>query len=136
MTYSELVSSVKKAYLSADVSTVNEHVAVQFNVYGEGEGAFYLEIADGKVDVQPYEYYDRDAVIIATAQEIADIAAGKLDIIEANNSAKIQVEGSIDKASVLSRIAKQKNVSTNKTEKPAEKPAKKAAKPAKLSKAR
>jgi putative sterol carrier protein len=136
MTYSELVSSVKKAYLSADVSTVNEHVAVQFNVYGEGEGAFYLEIADGKVDVQPYEYYDRDAVIIATAQEIADIAAGKLDIIEANNSAKIQVEGSIDKASVLSRIAKQKNVSTNKTEKLAEKPAKKAAKPAKLSKAR
>ena len=28
---------------------------MQVDVYGEGEGAFYIEVKDGKVDVQPYD---------------------------------------------------------------------------------
>ena len=38
-----------------DASGVKGHLAVQADVYGEGEGAFYIEVKDGKVEVQPYK---------------------------------------------------------------------------------
>lgn len=63
MTYEELVKEVKKNYGALDASNIKEHVAVQFNIEGEAEGAFYVEIADSNVDVEPFEYYDRDAVV-------------------------------------------------------------------------
>ena len=33
---------------------------MEFEIEGEAEGAFYVELLDGKVDVEPFEYYDRD----------------------------------------------------------------------------
>ena len=41
MTYEEIVASVKTAYADVDASHITDHVAFQFNVTGEGEGAFY-----------------------------------------------------------------------------------------------
>ena len=67
MTYEELVTKVKEATKNARVSKAVGHVAFQFNIRGEAEGAFYLEICDGRIIVEPYEYYDRDVVIETTA---------------------------------------------------------------------
>ena len=58
MKYEEIVAKVKKAYAKADTSKVDGHLAVQVDVTGEGEGAFYIEVADGKITVAPFEYYD------------------------------------------------------------------------------
>lgn len=58
MKYEELVENVKNATSTAKVSRAVGHIAFQFNVEGEAEGAFYVEIADGKVNVEPFEYYD------------------------------------------------------------------------------
>jgi hypothetical protein len=59
MTYADMFSKVKGMMMEADVSTVNEHLAYQFNVTGEAEGIFYAEVKEGKLYVEPYEYYDR-----------------------------------------------------------------------------
>ena len=40
---------MKKAKVSRGVG----HVAFQFNIEGEAEGAFYVELADGNVNVEP-----------------------------------------------------------------------------------
>ena len=82
MTYEQIVEKVKKALKKVDASGVKEHLAVQVDVYGEGEGAFYIEVKDGKVDVQPYEYFDHDLRIRCTAGEIISIVEGKKKIIE------------------------------------------------------
>ena len=82
MTYEQIVEKVKKALKKVDASGVNGHLAVQVDVYGEGEGAFYIEVKDGKVDVQPYEYFDHDLRIRCTAGEIISIVEGKKKIIE------------------------------------------------------
>ena len=37
--------------MKADVSKVDEHLAFQFNITGEGEGIFYAEAKDGKLYV-------------------------------------------------------------------------------------
>ena len=52
MTYEEILDKVKELIGSADVSDIKEHLAYQFNITGEGEGAFYAEVKDGKLYVE------------------------------------------------------------------------------------
>ncbi len=108
MTYQELVKKLETAYAKADASAITDHVAVQFNVTGEGEGALYLEVADGKIDIQPYEYYDRDAIVTTNASALVDIATGKLNISEAYNRGILYVDGDLHKASLLEKIVLKK----------------------------
>lgn len=82
MTYEKIVEKVKKALEKVDASAVSGHLAVQVDIYGEGEGAFYIEVRDGKVDVQPYEYFDHDIRIRCTGEEIIAIAEGKKKILD------------------------------------------------------
>ena len=83
MTYEEFFAEVKEQFQKADVSNVTEHLAYQFNITGEAEGVFYVEVKDGRLYVEPYDYHDRDAVFTAKAETLKKIAAG---------------EGNIDKA--------------------------------------
>jgi putative sterol carrier protein len=99
---------VETAYAKADASAVDEHVAVQFNITGEGEGAFYLEVAEGKIDIQPYEYLDRDAIVWSGADVLVDIAAGKVGITEAYSKGLLSVDGNLAKAALLEKIVLKK----------------------------
>lgn len=106
MTYEEIVKKVKTAAKKADASKVNGHVAFQFNITGEGSGAFYLEIDNGEIKVEPYEYYDRDALITSTGDNIIKIMNGKLDPVLAFTLHMITVEGDLGKALILKDIIK------------------------------
>ncbi len=80
MMYEHIVARMKEVYEGRDVSeTGRDHIAMQFNVWGEGHGALYLEIKDGRAYVEPYEYFDRDALITTDAQTLLGIADGKID---------------------------------------------------------
>lgn len=98
MTYQEIVINVRDTFKDTDVSNINEHLAYQFNIYGEGEGAFYVEVKEGKLYIEPYEYYDRDAIFICNAEVLFKIISGKLDPIKAFTVGELKVEGDIDKA--------------------------------------
>lgn len=105
MTYEELVEKVREAYKDADAGKIKEHVAFQFNVTGEAAGAFYLEISDGKVKVEPYEYYDRDVLVTTSAKTLLEIADGKLDPVKAFLLGKIKAEGDLGKAAFLKELS-------------------------------
>lgn len=104
MTYQELVSKLKDTYQEKDASKINEHLAIQFNIQGEAEGALYLEIANGQLHVEPYEYYDRDILVTTSAASLLALAEGSLDILEAYQSGKISAEGNLAKALLLNEI--------------------------------
>ena len=104
MTYEEFFLEVKEQFQKADVSNVTEHLAYQFNITGEAEGVFYVEVKDGVLSVEPYEYFDRDAILIASADTFMKIAQGKLDPVLAFTLQKLKVEGSIDKALKLKEL--------------------------------
>ena len=108
MTYEELVQRVKDIAESADAGAVQEHVAFQFNIEGEAEGAFYLDIRDGRANVEPYEYYDRDVLITCTAQTLLDIVEGRMDPVLAYSIQKIKVDGDLGKALLLKEVVGQK----------------------------
>ncbi len=98
MTYEEIVTKVRKTFKDADVSKIGEHLAYQFNITGEGEGAFYVEVKEGQLYIEPYEYYDRDAIFICKADVLFKIISGKLDPIAAFTVGKLKVEGDLEKA--------------------------------------
>lgn len=106
MTYQDIVKKVQTAYKGADASKVAEHVALQFNIEGEGEGAFYLEVSEGKVNVEPYEYFDRDLLVTASADTIIGLAEGTVDAVKAYQDGQIKAEGNLEKAIVLNNIVK------------------------------
>ena len=104
MTFAEFFSQIKGKFMDADVSEINEHLAYQFNIVGEAEGIFYAEVKEGKLYVEPYEFFDRDAIFIASADTLMKIAEGKLDPVFAFTTQKLKVEGSIEKALRLKEI--------------------------------
>ena len=104
MTYAEFFSEIKGKFLEADISDITEHLAYQFNITGEASGIFYVEAKDGKLHVEPYEYFDRDAMCICSAETLRKLATGELDPIVAVTLQKIKVEGNIDKALKLKNI--------------------------------
>lgn len=105
MTYEEIVASVKAAYADVDASHISDHVAFQFNVTGEGEGAFYVEIKDGKVNVEPYEYHDRDILVTANADTVIGLANGKIDPVKAYLIGRLKAEGDLGKAAFLKQLS-------------------------------
>lgn len=108
MTYAEFFAEVKGMFMDADVSDITEHLAYQFNIVGEAEGIFYVEVKEGKLYVEPYEYYDRDAMFTCKAETLKKIASGKLDPVAAFTLQKLKVEGDIGKALKLKDLIAEK----------------------------
>ena len=96
--YEDIVKKAVQAAKRVNKDAIEEHLAVEFDIEGEGEGAFYVELDKGKIDVQPYEYYDCDCRIRGGADVIMDLIAGKLDATVAYLQGKFRVEGDFDKA--------------------------------------
>ena len=104
MTYAEFFSEIKGKFMEADVSDVTEHLAYQFNIIGDAEGIFYVEVKDGQLSVEPYEYFDIDAIFIGNAETFMKIAEGKLDPVLAVTLQKLKFEGNVDKALRLKEL--------------------------------
>ena len=135
MTYEKIFETTKKTIMKSDVSNIEGHLAVQVDIVGEGEGAFYIELKDKQLFVEPYEYYDHDCKFVISADDFIKMVNGKLDPVLAYTTGKLKVEGSVDKAlefkKIVDSVKKQekKTKSATKTEKKpaAKKPAAKKA---------
>ena len=101
MTYQELVKKVQAAQVKADASKVEGHIAVQVNVTGDAEGAFYMEIAERLLYVEPYDYNDRDALMTADGADVLALVQGKLALDATVAEGKAAVEGDYDKLAAL-----------------------------------
>lgn len=108
MTYADFFSEIKGKFMEADVSDITEHLAYQFNIVGDAEGIFYVEVKEGAIYVEPYEYYDRDAMFTGKAETFMKIASGKLDPVLAVTLQKLKVEGDIGKALRLKDLIENK----------------------------
>lgn len=104
MTYEDMFAKVKALLEQADAGGIREHLAYQFNITGEAGGTFYIEVKDGALSVEPYDYRDRDAAFTCSAETLFKIASGKTDPVGAVLTGKLKVEGNIDKALRLKEL--------------------------------
>ncbi len=106
MTYEEIVEMVRKAFEYADARNIFEHVAFQVNIVGEGSGAFYIEVAQRQICVEPYDYHDRDGLVTCTAEVIKSICMKQVTLQQAYDRGMIKYEGNIEKLDTCIRNIK------------------------------
>lgn len=105
MTYAEFFYEIKNRFMGTDVSDIKEHLAYQFAIEDEEAGGiFYVEVKGGELFVEPYEYFDRDAMFISDPDTLMKIAEGKMDPVWAFTTQKLKVEGNLDKALRLKEL--------------------------------
>lgn len=114
MTYQEIFEKTKENVMQCDVCKIQGHLAVQIDITGEGEGAFYIELKDGQLFVEPYEYYDHDCKFIISAKNFFKLIDGSLNPVAAFTLGKLKVEGNIDKALEFQKICDAVKVKPNK----------------------
>ncbi len=105
MTFEETMTKVKEKAKEIDASKT-DFLAVQVNLTGENGGVFYVEVKDGKVNAEPYEYNDRSCAITMTPENFMKFLNGKLDPILAFTTGKLKVEGDVGKALEFSKLIK------------------------------
>ena len=99
MTYESVVETTRSKFYNVDVSGVQGTMAFQINIEGKAvNGIFYIEIKDGQVHVEPYEYYDRNAIIHINATNWIKFINGKLNPVVAFTTGKLSVDGDINAA--------------------------------------
>lgn len=106
MTYENLVKAAKKAVKAVDSEVIKEHLAVEFDIEGKGEGAFYVEFNEKAVEVEPYEYYDHDFRVRTDADTALAILNGEIAPGAAIEAGKLTVEGNDYKVGLLGEYLK------------------------------
>ena len=107
MDFWAIFNEVKESFMQSDVSDYQGHLALQVNMTGEGEGKFYAELNNGVLNVEPYEYYDRDVMFTIDSKNFLKLIHGKLDPIFAFTVGKLKVDGDLGKALEIQRLIKQ-----------------------------
>lgn len=101
---SVLIKLIKEKIDAADTSLIKEKFAVEFQI--TGEGVFYVEVKDGNISIEPYEYNDRDLLIKASADTLEKIIKKELSIEKALITRKIIVSGNLQKAAFIKKLFK------------------------------
>lgn len=107
MTYEQVVSKVKAKYSDIDASSIEGTQAIQINLSGKNtEGIFYIEVKDGKVNVEPYDYHDKWAEVTVNPTNLFKILDGKLNPVIAYTTGKVSISGDVDTVLRFVNLAK------------------------------
>ena len=126
MTFEEMFAQAKTMLENASAKNADTAVAVQFDVSGEGCGAFYAVVSadSDKLTIEPYDYKGHDVLVSADAAEL-------LDALRSAETDALTVEGDWDKVAVfrevLATLPTPKKAAAPKAKAPAKKTAAEAA---------
>lgn len=104
MKFANILKKAKTLATKADISDV-DFLAVQVNVEGDDPGVFYVEVKDGQISVEPYEYYDRQCAVTIRDKDFTGLINGKVDPVKAREKGQLYVDGDIDKARLCLSLA-------------------------------
>ena len=105
LTYDDVVAKTAKKILAADITKITDSISAEVKIDGECEGIFYIEIMDGKISVEPWNYENADIQIYTSSTELVNITSGKLNIYDAISSGAFKIFGNTGKAILLINAA-------------------------------
>ena len=103
MTFDELLAKTREVASQIDAAGTN-FLAVQVNLK-EG-GVLYVEVKNGAITVEPYEYNDRSCGITINMKNYDKLLDGKLDPVLAFTLRKLKVDGDVGKALEFANLLK------------------------------
>ena len=101
MTFFEMFDAAKAGLANANVSGLNGHIAIQIEVTEDGCGIFYVEITDGVLNVQPYDYRDNTAAVTLPHSTLFALLRRETTLPEAVAQEKAFVQGCMESAAQL-----------------------------------
>ena len=104
MTFESLFATIKEKLEGADVRDIRGHVALEFQVRGDAKGMFFVEITNGLLRIEPYNYHDRDVSFVADADTYLEILQGELNPMIAFATGRVKVYGDMQKAMLATRL--------------------------------
>lgn len=119
MTFEQAFLKVKEKFEKADASSVADF-AIQVTLTDDDcGGTFYAEVKEGKLAVEPYDYYDNDVVLDITKSALLAVLAGRTTLDKAIASGEAIVQGDASKIadwkSTIKKAAPAKKASAKKT---------------------
>ena len=105
MTFDEMLTKIRGLAEKVDASG-RDFLAVQINLTGDNGGVFYVEVKDGRINIEPYEYNDRNCAITMDLSNFNKLIDGKLDPVLAFTTGKLKVDGDVGKALEFSKLLK------------------------------
>ena len=122
MTFDEMFAQAKALLENASAKDTDTAVSVQFDVSGDGCGAFYAVVSadSDKLTIEPFDYKDHDVLVSADS-------AALLDALRTAETAALELAGEWEKIvafrSVLDTLPKPKKAAAPKAKAPAAKKA-------------
>ncbi|MCL2628684.1 MAG: SCP2 sterol-binding domain-containing protein [Oscillospiraceae bacterium] len=101
--FEDIIDELKQKTAGFDASNYLGFLAIQITLK-DLKKVFYIEVRDGKLSIEPYEYNDRHANIIMSSANFIKMINGKLNKELAFATGKLKIEGDIGRASELSNL--------------------------------
>ncbi|MCD8381250.1 MAG: SCP2 sterol-binding domain-containing protein [Lachnospiraceae bacterium] len=101
--FPKLFAQIKERLEKQDSTALTGRTAYEFHI-SDLDGVFYVEISDGRIDVQPYDYRDHDGVFTASAATYEALCDGSLTPITAYAVGRLKISGRMDQVKTLMKI--------------------------------
>ncbi len=107
MTFFDAFTAVKAAFKPTKAKKVAGHLAIQVHLTDpDASGDFYVEVDEGKLRVEPYDYHDRDALFRVSSRDLIRILDAKLSLEQALESQRLVVEGDLERAMEFGKLVR------------------------------
>jgi len=101
--FQSILDELKEKTSGFDAGSYHGFLAIQVTLK-DLKKVLYVEVKDGNLSIEPYEYNDRHANIIISSANFIKLINGKLNKELAFVTGKLKIDGDIGKASELSGL--------------------------------
>ena len=99
MTFEELYDKLKEYFETKDYAGFGQGTfSYEFDVTGQGEGRFYLEVRDGVMDIQPFDYKNSLCSFSVDSGNLNRILSRSMSAVEAYSTGRLRVHGDVSAA--------------------------------------
>jgi putative sterol carrier protein len=103
VTLESILEEIKEKTKDFDGNNYHGFLAVQVTLKDIGK-VFYVEVKNGKLSVEPYEYNDRQANMTISAENFVKMINGKLNSVTAFLTGKLKIDGDIEKCKEMAAL--------------------------------
>ncbi len=105
MTFEETYNTMKDYFEKKDFTRFGQGVySYEFDITGEDEGRFYIEVRDGSVDIQPFDYKNSLCSFTVSSGNLKGLISRRLSPAAAYSTGRLTVRGDVSAAFRLADV--------------------------------
>ena len=99
MTFEEIYTTMKNYFENKDFSGFGAGTySYEFDITGEGEGKFYIEVNDGTMEMQPFDYKNSLFAFEVSSGSLCSIIERRMSPAAAYSTGRLLIKGDVSAA--------------------------------------